>query len=523
MSRLMQYQLGHRRVATGSGFQDEPVFVDTAHTTIIGAPESDKSRLIENSILETVEARDASGFSHGLTFITTKRDDVYELLEQLPAARLGDVVLFDPAAQHTGSPIGINIFHDVPKHRRYGVARLCAAIMEAVHYAMWGPQLFQYAYHSSYAMMAAPWQTMLGVYLMLIDYPYRKQRQALTAEAAEDIFWDKFVDEHQTKHTRSQNMNSTINKFELLMSDPLIRRVVGQAQQRLNFDTLIRTRRIFLVCLDDLEPAQRCFFASQIIALLDSHTQASGKAGQRCSDKRRQMVKRHRLVLKDFHNYVTPIVARLLSSGRNMPLATTISFDHLSQLTLQRGGRDYSLRDAILSASKHLIAFRLVPDDVQLLKKRFSQTRETEENLLDLPAHEALFGTDPKHERIEAVAIDRVRNPGHIEKAYAMTAHNYGRPAAEVEQDINEFLTAINAEDASGREQNKTQPGATRYVKRPASRIGLRSDKPLSPDEASKVISAQLAQTKRPHSKPPPKRSVKTPHKFSDIPLEGMP
>ena len=220
-----------------------PVFNDRrfSHTWVIGKTRVGKTTALINWMLDDIYA------GEGICFIDPHGDAITDLLSHIPADRRDDVILCDYADfEH---PIALNVLADVPPDRRSFVANAVVSIFKN----LWGythvptPQLDQYLYNGTAALLEVPGSTLLGLnYLLKDSSTYRDRVLSHVLNPVIKDFWENDFEAIPDRERR-QSVLSTLNKIGMLIADPGVRNVIGQPQMSFSFKDIMDSGKILLV------------------------------------------------------------------------------------------------------------------------------------------------------------------------------------------------------------------------------------------------------------------------------------
>ena len=195
----------------------------------------------------------------------------------------------------------------------------------------WGPRLQLIMVNTIKALCAAKGTTLLDATRM---YRERNFRQHILSQV-DDVqclgFWEH--DFPALKSMREDPFNAVTNKLDPILSNPFIRKVMGQ-KQPLPLRQIMDTRRIFLCNLSRGELGQE---ASKFLGTM-LMTQMQNEAMKRASVSERERVL-HYVACDEFQNFVTPAVAEMLSEIRKYRIGLVLVNQFLSQLVRENDTR----------------------------------------------------------------------------------------------------------------------------------------------------------------------------------------
>lgn len=469
-------QLGWTQHSLGAGEVEYRRFVPDApanNTLIVGGQGTGKSTIAKAAAISDIEN------DKGLAYFTAKREDVHDLLRHMPQERLQDVVIMDFAGAQE-HPIGLNVCHNIPEARHAEMSKLIAGAFRATYESMfehsWGAQLQSYVLQASRLMLAAPEGTLLGIIYLLAHDEYRADMLAHCKAPAVQKFWQIFYDEWMTDRDKRQNTLSTLNKFEPIVSDPLLANTLGQPKSSVSIDWILKERKILLVCLDELDELQTKILASLLLALFHYHAHINVQRDATGHRVVADELLHFSLYLDDAHRYMTTLLSTVLSTSSNTMLPIALVTPTLSQLSHQR--------EQILAACTATVAFRLTDDDVRKLANKFEYTTDRDRDLATAPDFRAFYGCGTDTREVHSLLPDWSPQNGSINAAYTIARDYYGRPKERIERHINKFINHLDT-NASRKQNDGPKRGirtSARYKPRPKRRLPAGcSDKPGKP------------------------------------------
>ena len=102
------------------------------HIYIIGQTGVGKTTLVENMLLQKIQA------GEGVGFLDPHGDSALKLLDHIPPSRVRDVVYFDPADSEY--PMGLNLLSSVSPEQRHLAAQSVVSIFKNIWRDSWGPR-----------------------------------------------------------------------------------------------------------------------------------------------------------------------------------------------------------------------------------------------------------------------------------------------------------------------------------------------------------------------------------------------
>lgn len=317
------------------------------HVYIVGKSGVGKSKLLELFLRQDI------AHGHGLCFIDPHGDVIEEILHFIPEERVDDVVLIDPS--DSKYPISFNPLANVDPGFKHQLTQGLIEVMERQFGANWTPRLEHVFRFTCLALLDYPHATMRGMISMLTDRNYRQ----LVVEYIEDDmvkrFWAiEFADWSEKYDTEA--IIPLVNKLAQFLSDPMLRSIFGQKENKVDLEDLMNKGKIILINLSKgkLGEENASFFGSMFITKIKQ----AGMARASLPEKERRDFY---LYVDEFHNLVTETFENILSEARKYGICLTIAHQYMGQL-LEK------VQQAVLGNTGTIIVFRVGGEDAVKLE-----------------------------------------------------------------------------------------------------------------------------------------------------------
>lgn len=317
------------------------------HVYIVGKSGVGKSKLLELLLRQDV------AYDHGFCFIDPHGDVIEEILHFIPEERINDVVLIDPS--DSKYPISFNPLANIDPGFKHQLTQGLIEVLERQFGANWTPRLEHVFRFTCLALLDYPHGTMRGMISMLTDRNYRQ----LVVDYIEDDmvkrFWAiEFADWSEKYDTEA--IIPLVNKLAQFLSDPALRNIFGQEENKVNLETLMNEGKIILINLSKgkLGEENASFFGSMFITKLKQ----AGMARASLPESER---KDFYLYVDEFHNLVTETFENILSEARKYGLCLTVAHQYTGQL-LEK------VQQAVLGNTGTIIVFRIGGEDAVKLE-----------------------------------------------------------------------------------------------------------------------------------------------------------
>ena len=321
------------------------------HLYIVGKSGVGKSKLLELLIRQDIS------YGHGLCFIDPHGDVMEAILDYIPKERTEDVCIIDPS--DINFPASFNPLANVDPLFKFQLTQGLIEVLEKQFGANWTPRLEHVFRFTCLALLDYPHATMRGMISMLTDRNYRqKVVEYITDDMVKRFFAIEFADWSEKFDTDA--IIPLVNKLGQFLSDPLLRNIFGQKQNKIDISELMNNEKIILINLSKgrIGEENSSFFGSMFL------TKIKQAGMERASIPERER-KDFYLYIDEFHNIVTQTFENILSEARKYALNLTIAHQYIGQLIPQ-------VQHAVLGNTGSIITFRVGGEDAVKLKPEFA-------------------------------------------------------------------------------------------------------------------------------------------------------
>src|SRR3989344_4942872 len=320
------------------------------HMYMVGKSGVGKSKLLELMVRQDI----ASG--HGLCLIDPHGDVIGEILNFVPPERAQDVVLIDPS--DTKYPVSFNPLENVDPEMKHQLTQGLIEVFQKQFGANWTPRLEHVFRFTCLALLDYPHATMRGMISMLTDRNYRqKVVEYITDDMVKRFFAIEFADWSEKFDTDA--IIPLVNKLGQFLSDPLLRNIFGQKQNKIDISSLMNQRKIILINLSKgrLGEENSSFFGSIFL------TKIKQAGMERAAIPEKDRVDFY-LYVDEFQNVVTQTFENILSEARKYGLNLTMAHQYVGQIITK-------VHQAVLGNTGSIICFRVGGEDAVKLKPEF--------------------------------------------------------------------------------------------------------------------------------------------------------
>lgn len=324
-------------------------------TYVIGTTGTGKSTFLKNIIYQDM----LQDKSHGLCVLDPHGDLIDELITLVPEDRINDVILFDP--MDTEYPFGLNLLacdRDDPHEIRWMVSTVMGTLRRLFAYS-WGPRLEHVLRHALLTTLTFPESTFLEI-MQLLNISKEEQIQ-LIDELKDPVlqeFWKTFP---YSERLRYELVSSTLNKISPFLNDQMMRNIVGQTKNSVDFQKVMDEGKILFVNLSkgDLGEENSSLLGSVIVNLI---LMAALKRRSIPEDDRRPF----HLIVDEFQNFATESFSILQSEARKYAVDVVVAHQYRDQLDLVSKGSTLNVGN--------MVVFRVTGRDSYELASQFDNS-----------------------------------------------------------------------------------------------------------------------------------------------------
>lgn len=288
------------------------------HMYIVGKSGVGKSKLLELLVRQDI------AYGHGLCLMDPHGDVIEAVLDFVPENRIEDVVIIDPTDM--AYPVSFNPLQNVDPGFKHQLTQGLIEVMEKQFGANWTPRLEHVFRFTCLALLDYPHATMRGMISMLTDRNYRQKVVEYIEDDMVKRFWAiEFADWSEKFDTDA--IIPLVNKLGQFLSDPLLRNIFGQKENKIRLDDLMNKKKIVFINLSKGRLGEEN--SSFLGAMLITKIKQAGMARAALPEKDRHDFY---LYVDEFHNLVTETFENILSEARKYALCLTVAHQYVGQL-----------------------------------------------------------------------------------------------------------------------------------------------------------------------------------------------
>ncbi len=328
------------------------------HLYIIGKSGVGKSKLQELMVRQDI------AYGHGVCVIDPHGEFIDDILDFIPEDRIEDVCIIDPS--DVQFPASFNPLANVDPTFKHQLTQGLIEVLEKQFGSNWTPRLEHVFRFTTLALLDYPYATMRGMISMLTDRNYRQKVVEYIEDDMVKRFWAiEFADWSEKFDTDA--IIPLVNKLGQFLSDPMLRNIFGQKENKIDIEKIMNDRKILLINLSKgkIGEENSSFFGAMFLTKIKQAGMARAKLDH---SKRYDFY----LYVDEFQNVVTDTFENILSEARKYGLNLTVAHQYVGQLLPK-------VQQAVLGNVGSIISFRLGGDDAIKLKAEFAPVFDTKD------------------------------------------------------------------------------------------------------------------------------------------------
>ncbi|MGI8908362.1 MAG: type IV secretion system DNA-binding domain-containing protein [Candidatus Sumerlaeaceae bacterium] len=321
----------------------------TRHMYVLGASGTGKSTFLLNLILQDIER------GEGVGVLDPHGDLIDEILARIPKERLDDVVLVDPGDEEW--PVGFNILQAHSELEKNLLASDLVAIFRRQS-TSWGDQMNSVFANAILAFLESTrGGTLADLRRFLVDTHYRENFLPSIQDREIAYYWKREF----PLLKGGGSLGPILTRLDSFLRPKLIRRMVAQKGNRINFADIMDSGKIFLARLSQGAIGEENAYLLGTLLLSKFHQIALARQGT-AQEARRPFW----LTVDECHHFLCPSMVSILSGVRKYKLGLTLAHQELRQL----GQSEFA--GSLLANPHTRICFRLGDADAVKLAAGFS-------------------------------------------------------------------------------------------------------------------------------------------------------
>lgn len=387
------------------------------HTYIVGASGSGKSHLLANIIRQAIEN------GEGVGVLDPHGELIDQILGYIPENRFDDVVLLDPSDEDY--PIGFNILSAHSELEKNLLGSDLVAIFRRLS-TSWGDQMGSVFANAVLAFLESErGGTLADLRRFLVEPDFRDAFLPSVRDPEVVYYWEK-----EFPLLKGKPQAPILTRLDAFLRPKLIRYMVSQKENRLDFRKIMDERKIFLAKLAQGAIGEVNAYLLGALLVSKFHQVAMGRQDVAASER-----PHFYLHIDEFHHFVTPSMASVLSGARKYHLGLVLAHQELHQLW----SRDTDVANAVISQPATRICFRLGDFDAKKLAAGFSFFEA--EDLQNLGVGEAICRVERAEydfnlKTLPLPKLDVATARARRDRLIALSRERYARKREEVEAEL---------------------------------------------------------------------------------------
>lgn len=419
------------------------------HCYVIGASGTGKSTLILSMAVQDIAA------GNGFAVLDPHGDLIDDILARIPAERANDVIVFDPADD--AYPIGFNILSAHSDLERTLLASDLVAVFRRLS-ASFGDQMVTVLGNAIVAFLESDeGGTLLDLQRFLVDKSFRSRFLSTVRDPQVVSYW-----RNEFPLLRGNPHASLLTRLNTFLRPKLIRHMVAQKAERFDVRAAMDERKILLARLSHgaIGEENAHLLGSLLVAKI---AQAAMSRQNQPEASRVPFF----VYIDEFHHFVTPSVASILSGARKYALGLTLAHQDMRQLR----SRSEDVMSALLANAFTRVVFRVSDQDARALADGFSYFDSSD--LQNLGTGEAIGRIerpdfDFNLQTFPVDSVDQELAEWQRTAVVAASRAKYATRRTEIEQQLRgtyeESDTGRSAENESTAEQSVRRTRAPKEV-----------------------------------------------------------
>ncbi|MES2214294.1 MAG: TraM recognition domain-containing protein [Patescibacteria group bacterium] len=398
------------------------------HFYAIGQTGTGKSTLLKNMIIQDIARGD------GVCMIDPHGVDIQDVLANIPAHRIDDVIYFDPAS--TERPMALNMLEynpHYPEQKTFVVNELFSIFQKLYggNPESMGPMFEQYFRNAAMLVIEDPetGSTLLDISRVLANKQYRQLKISRCKNPIVVQFWTEVADKAGGEAALANIVPYITSKFDVFLANDIMRPIIAQERSSFDFRDIMDKKKILLV---NLSKGRLGDINANLIGLI-----LVGKilmAALSRVDSIGQGMPPFYLYIDEFQNVTTNSISTILSEARKYKLSLNIAHQYIAQL-------EDGIKNAVFGNVGTLAVFRVGTDDAEYLSKQFEPVF-TANDIVNIDNRNAYIkmlvdGRPVKPFNIETLPPPQ-GHPDQIETIKRLSFGKYGGDRNEIEARILE-------------------------------------------------------------------------------------
>lgn len=385
------------------------------HLYTVGKSGSGKSKLLELLINDDIQN------GEGVAVLDPHGDLIDNIMRYIPAHRIKDVVLLDPA--DINFPIAFNPLEKVDEAQKMQVTIGFLQIFKKLFGSNWSDRLEHVLRYTVLALLDSPNTTVLSILKMLTDKNYRQKIVSRIQDSVVKSFWVSEFAAWSEKFD-ADAITPLLNKVGQFVATNMIRNMIGQPVTKFDIRDVMDNKKILLMKVSKglLGEENSSLIGAMFITKL---YQAAMSRADIPEDQRTDFY----LYVDEFQNFATDTFAEILSEARKYRLNLTIAHQYMGQLS-------ETVRKTVFGNVGSMVSFRVGAEDAAILAGEYSPIFK-ERDIINLGVREfytKMSVNGQLREAFSGFTLDApVVTDDHSQEIIAWSRSQYCAPKPDVE------------------------------------------------------------------------------------------
>ncbi len=439
--------------------QSKDVYINTEdrfrHIYSLGGSGSGKSVTMNNIALKDIE------LGHGCCIIDPHGEGVDDIMRRIPENRIDDVIIFSPSI--IDRPLGLNMleFDPLQPTQKTLVIDTLFSVWDKLYdlKKTGGPMFESYMKNSMRLVMSHPesGSTLMEIPKVLSDEDYRSFKLAMCEEQEVVDFWEKEATKAGGEASLENMVPYITSKLAPFVTNDFLRPMIGQQKSAINFREAMDNNKIILVSLSKgMIGETSAYLVGMVIVggILMAGMGRSDGLKYNLDGTTSPTIPSERppffVYIDEMQNFLFDAIPKALEEIRKYKVGFYLAHQFIKQVVVQG---DERIKDSIMANCATKFIFRCSAEDAKFLEPEF--TPLTIPDIANPEARtfnciELVDGQRTSPFNVQAYYPDyfKIEDKNHPEYMVAAeekrkriienTKMKYGRPKAEVEQDIKD-------------------------------------------------------------------------------------
>jgi excisionase family DNA binding protein len=407
------------------------------HMHLIGASGSGKSTLLLNMIVQDIEN------GGGVAVLDPHGDLIDQVISRIPENRAHDVVLFDPSDE--AYPVGFNILSAHSDLERNLLASDLVSVFKRLS-TSFGDQMTTVLGNAILAFLeSSEGGTLSDLRRFLVEPGFRETFLGTVQDSEVVYYWKK-----EFPLLTGKPQGPILTRLDTFLRPKIIRYMIAQKENRIDFAEIMNGRKILLAKLAQGLIGEENSYLLGTLVVSKLNQMATSRQSMAASERTPFF-----LYIDEFHNFITPSLAAILSGARKYNLGLILAHQELHQLS----NRDSDVASAVIANPYARVCFRLGDFDAKKLEDGFSFFKA--KDLQNLSIGEAIVRVERAEydfnlKTVPLPAIDPSMAAARREQIVASSRELYATKREEVE-------ALIHARHSQGEMEPESQRRKSRF------------------------------------------------------------